>query len=617
MSDAPRQPGKNPPRSGFGRLLRTLAPKHRGRFWLGIAAIQIGNLGQLAFPLAAGALVDGTLGWTDRRGNVWTPWLARWIDVADINAVGLALAVMAGVVIVCRFVEMALFFEMGERSLAELRLETFSRLIRLPMGFFHRQRVGDLGSRLIDDLGLVRDFWVNDARIILTNGVVAAGSLALMAATSLKLALILGAVTPIAAGLAYWLGRRIRHVAHESQQRLGSSSAILEETLHGIQHVKTSGAEAWAESRYRSALLAALEPLVRVGRQRAALICLIVALVLVAWVFLMWYGSSLIVDQPGHPRELLPGAFTSFMFYVAFCASSAGQLAEVISRVFKSIGAATRLFEVLDEPVESFNGRPSPADRLRGAVRFDAVDFDYAGRPEAPVLRGITLDVKPGERIAIVGSSGAGKSTLVALIARLYDPTGGTLWIDGKPAADYPLGWLRGQIAFVPQEVLLFGGSVAENIGYGMPGATPEQIEAAARRVRALDFIRALPHGFDAAVGDRGSRLSGGQRQRIALARALLRDPGILILDEATSALDRENEQLVQEALEEASRGRTTFIVAHHLATVQRADRIVVLEAGRIVEMGPPATLYAAGGAYRRLCEAAFFDTPPPPAVEP
>jgi ABC-type multidrug transport system fused ATPase/permease subunit len=343
------------------------------------------------------------------------------------------------------------------------------------------------------------------------------------------------------------------------------------------------------------------------ARWRAVFVAFFIMALFGGIVIVLWFGAGLL--QSG---DISPGELTRFVLYTTFVAGAMGQAAELFSQIQKTVGATQRVRELLREPVEIGHGADAanvlalPA-RLRGEVAFEAVNFRYPARPEAPVLHDITLSARPGERIALVGPSGAGKSTLTALLLRFYDPVSGRLLIDDRDARDYPLAWLRGQMAIVPQDIVLFGGTIAENIVYGRPGADADAVREAARLANADEFISAFPEGYATLVGDRGIKLSGGQRQRVAIARAILKDPAILILDEATSSLDSESERLVQVALDRLMAGRTTFIVAHRLATIRTADKIAVIEAGRVVEFGNHDELSAnPEGLYRRLSALQF-----------
>jgi len=579
------------------------------RLACGAAALQLGTWLQLLFSVGAGGLIDGTLGRSEGPGNVWAEKLGPWLSFGDIDRVGVVLGVIMVCVVTARYFEFTWCFEAGERAMVSLRREVFGKLVHLPMSFYGARRVGDLSSRLLTDLTQVQEHWINDLRQLLGHGTVVTGSLVLMVMTSARLSLVFAVVVPITVLGAVLIGRHIRREARLTQARLGETAVILGETLQGIQQVKVNAAEEWEIARYAASLERALGPALRGGRQRALFICVVAVCLLGAWVFLMWQGSSLIQGGAGRPPALSPGAFTTFMFCVAFAMSSGGTLAEVASRLPKAAASASRVAEVLDEPDEvSGSWVPVAGGRLRGEIEFSGVHFAYASRPGEPVLRGIDLRVAAGEKVALVGASGAGKSTLAALVCRLFDPQAGAVRLDGREAGCYPLPWLRGQMAVVPQEVLLFGGTIAENIAYGRPETPMARIRAAAEQARALEFIEALPQGMATLVGDRGSQLSGGQRQRLALARALLRDPAILILDEATSALDSQNESLIQEALDGVMATRTSLIIAHRLSTVRRVDRIVVLDRGRIVETGTHAELHARGGVYRDLCDHQFFD---------
>jgi ATP-binding cassette subfamily B protein len=423
---------------------------------------------------------------------------------------------------------------------------------------------------------------------------------------------------PLLIAAAVFFGRRLRRFSRETQDHLAATNTIVEETLQAIASVKAFANEAFELGRYDGANRRVLAAALSAARWRAVFVAFFIVALFGGIVIVLWFGAGLL--QSG---SLTPGELTRFVLYTTFIAGVMGQSAELFSQIQKTVGATQRVRELLRETTEITSAAVAPPTtpaltRLRGEVSFEGVSFRYPSRPDAPVLHDITLTAKAGERIALVGPSGAGKSTLTALLLRFYEPSGGRLVIDGRDARAYPLHWFRGQLAIVPQDVLLFGGTIAENIVYGRPGADAAAIREAARQANADVFISTLPDGYETLVGDRGIQLSGGQRQRIAIARAILKDPAILILDEATSSLDSESERLVQVALERLMKGRTTFIVAHRLSTIRTADRIAVLAAGRVVELGNHAELSTQpDGLYRRLSSLQFgpSDQPQPNVI--
>lgn len=583
------------------RLFRYIAP-YRRRFYVGLACLALGSVTGLSFPLLAGGLIDAAL----HPGGATLPVFGA----LSLNVIALVLVATITLQALGSFGSALSFSRAGQSALADLRAETYGRLIALPMTFFAQRRVGELTSRVSTDIGQIEDALIWALPQLCRQTLMLAGGITLIALTSGQLTLVMLSTLPLLIAAAVTFGRRLRRLARETQDRLAETGTIVEETLQGIASVKAFANEVFELGRYQTANAAVLTAAYRTARWRGGFLALMVATLFGGIVIVLWFGARLL--QTG---QITPGELTRFVLYTTFVAGAMGQAAELFSQVQKTVGATERVRELLREPTELTPGSvvpaaPAPgAARLRGAVVFDGVTFRYPARPEIAVLQDIALAAQPGEVIALVGPSGAGKSTLTALLLRFYEPEKGRLLIDGRDARDYDLHWLRGQMALVPQDVLLFGGSIAENIRYGKPGATDAEIREAARQANAAEFVDRFPEGYATVVGDRGIKLSGGQRQRIAVARAILKNPAILILDEATSSLDSESERLVHEALETLMRGRTTFVIAHRLATIRGADRIAVIDQGRVVETGTHAELNAIpDGLYRRLAALQFHD---------
>jgi ABC transporter fused permease/ATP-binding protein len=575
-------------------LFRYLRP-HRGRFGAALASLFTGSLLTLSFPYLAGSIVDAAVLHTQGGGSM------AGVDRTALLLMGI-LAIQAGL----SYFHFLSFATVGQRSLVDLRRDTYARLISLPMTFFAQRRVGELASRLSADLIQIEDTLIAILPQFIRQCTLLVGGIALIALTSLKLTGIMLVSLPLLTVVAVVFGRMTRRISREAQDRLADTATIVEETLQGIVNVKAFANEGYELQRYHEGLGRFLNATLRGARLRAAFVAFIVFALFGSIVLVLWSGARLL--QEG---EITFGDLTRFILYTTFVAGAMGQFAELYSQLQKAIGATQRVRELLRESgeVEAVLGPPAPSTlpRLRGDVVFENVHFTYPSRPGVEVLQAINFAASSGQRIALVGPSGAGKSTLISLLLRLYDPSKGRLLIDGRDARDYGLSELRGQMSMVPQEVLLFGGSIAENIAYGKPGASTEEIQQAARQANAHEFIQAFPEGYDTLVGDRGIKLSGGQRQRVAIARAILKNPVILILDEATSSLDSESERLIQEALETLMRGRTSFIIAHRLATVRHVDRIIVIAGGQVVESGTHEELQAMkDGVYRRLAALQF-----------
>ena len=575
-------------------LFRYLRP-YRGRFSAALASLFVSSLLSLSFPYLAGSILDAAVQHTKGGGSM------AGADRTALLLMGI-LAVQAGL----SFFQSLSFATAGQRSLVDLRRDTYARLISLPMTFFAQRRVGELASRLSSDLIQIEDTLITILPQFLRQTTILIGGIALIAVTSLQLTGIMLASLPVIIVAAVIFGRKTRKISREAQDRLADTATIVEETLQGILNVKAFSNEGYELNRYHVGLGSFLTTTLRGARLRAAFVAFIIFALFGFIVLVLWSGARLL--QQG---EITFGQLTRFGLYTTFVAGAMGQFAELYSQLQKAIGATGRVRELLRETgeVEVLLGptRPSTLPRLRGDIVFENVHFSYPSRQGVEVLHAVNLAAASGQRIALVGPSGAGKSTLISLLLRLYDPSSGRLLIDGRDARDYRLTELRGQISMVPQEVLLFGGSIADNIAYGKPGVGADEIEQAARQANAHEFIQAFPERYATLVGERGIKLSGGQRQRVAIARAILKNPAILILDEATSSLDSESERLIQEALETLMRGRTSFIIAHRLATVRHADRIIVIAGGRVVESGTHEELQAvADGTYRRLAALQF-----------
>lgn len=579
----------------FLDLLRWVYP-HRWRFGAAMLASFVSMGFGLTFPWLLGRLLDAAIpSVKSLPESAWRP---------PIDHIALVLMGSLAIQAILTFFSSYSFNRVGESCVVALRNAVYTRLISLPMEFFSRHRVGELTSRLSNDLAQIQEVLTFIFAALIRQSMMFVGGIVMIGITSWRLALVMISSFPVLIIVAVVVGRRIRRLSRAAQDQLAESSTVVEETFQNISSVKAFANEGYETRRYATSLDRFLDIILRGALHRAGLVAFVILGIFGSIVLVMWQGARQL--QAG---LMTHGDLTTFMLYTAFVGGAVGSFAEIISQMQKAIGATQRVREVLREPAElelPADGAP-PVARLQGAVVFEGVSFRYPSRPDLPVLRDLTLHAIPGERIALVGPSGAGKSTVVSLLLRFYEPNEGIIRIDGKPASEFDLAQVRGSIAVVPQEVLLFGGTIRENIAYGRPSATEEQIRDAARRAHCEEFINRFPEGYETRVGERGVQLSGGQRQRIAIARAFLRDPSILILDEATSALDAESESLIQQALETLLAGRTAIIIAHRLATVRRCDRIYVLESGTIVEDGTHAELVAReGGIYRRLAELQF-----------
>jgi len=558
-------------------------------FILGMLFLTGGSLASLAFPKLLGDLVSA--------GNKGT--LAE-----SLNHIGRLLILIIIAQAVFSYFRTITFVNVSEKALANFRQDTYNHLIRLPLKFFEEKRVGELNSRISADISLLQDTLTSTLADFLSQIIIIIGGVAYLLFISASLTLFMLAILPAVVLMVFFFGRFIRKYSRDMQKEVAESNTVVEETLQGIRSVKAFTNEFLEMTRYRGKTIEIARLGIKGGMYRGAFFSFMILSLFGALVAVIWRGSMLLASGAMDAGELF-----SFVLYSGFIGGNIGGIAGVITRMQRFIGATEDLFEIFEtdeEPVREVP-RIEKQDELSGEIRFNNVSFAYPNRSEVEVIKELNFQIQENQLVALVGPSGAGKSTLTSLLLRLYDPVKGEIWFNGKKGTDIPLSILRRQIALVPQDIFLFGGNIRENISYGRPGAPEEEIREAARKANALEFIERFPKKMETLVGERGTQLSGGQRQRIAIARAVLKDPRILILDEATSSLDSESEALVQDALEKLMVGRTSIVIAHRLATVRKADRIMVIDHGRLVEQGTHQELMKLRkGIYRSLSELQF-----------
>ena len=550
----------------------------------------------LAFPLLIGTLVDGT------NSSTSTMELIREAEsgkldglLKNIDTVAILLFIIFLLQAVFSYFRVYLFGYVTERMLAKLRQDTYQNLIIQPMKFFSQRRVGELNSRISADITILQETFTVTLAEFLRQVLIIIGGIYFLIIYSTNLTLIMLGTLPVVVIIGIFFGRFIKKLSKRTQEAVAETNVIVEETLSGILNVKAFVNEMFEFNRYRNRTEEVRQIAMKGIAWRAGFTSFIIFSIFGAIAVVIWYGAHL-KDQ----GIISNGDLITFMLVTVFVGASIGGIADQLAKLQKAVGATENLMDLLDEDGERL--AEAKSELIKGDLVFDKVSFNYPSRPDIQVIKSVSFTAKQGEQVAIAGPSGSGKSTLISLLLRFYDPQSGVISSAGKNIQHYGLSDWRNTMALVPQEVLLFGGSIRENIAYGNPEASQEEIERAAEMANAKEFIEKFPEGYDTLVGERGIQLSGGQRQRIAIARAVLKDPEILLLDEATSSLDSESEHLVQEALNRVMKGRTSIVIAHRLSTIRKADKILVLEDGQIREEGNHEELNAIeNGLYRKI----------------
>ena len=555
---------------------------YKWTFITGMLFLLLSNLTTMSFPLLIGQMTKVIEG----KSNY------------HINEVTLFFFAVLIIQAILSFLRIYTFAQVSEKAMRDVRKNLYAKIITMPIFHFEKRRVGELMSRITSDITQLQDVLSITLAEFFRQVFTLVGGIALITYLSWKLTLFMLATFPVLVVAAIVFGKFIRKISKKSQDELAATNIIVEETFQSIQAVKSFTNESYEVNRYTSSLNRVIEAALKAATMRGAFVSFVIFALFGGIVGVVWYGAALVAQGDMILADLL-----TFIFYTAFIGGSVGGLGDIYAQLQKTIGSSDRILEILEDPSEiDLVSQESPKAIEFGKITIEDLHFSYPSRPSVEILKGISIDIEPGQKIAIVGTSGTGKSTLAQLMMRFYEPNAGLIKLNGRNIQEFSVSDWRGMLALVPQEVLLFGGTIRENIAYGKPGASQTEIEFAAEQAFAKEFIESFPEKWDTLVGERGVKLSGGQRQRIAIARAILRNPKFLILDEATSALDSESEKWVQSALEELMKNRTSLIIAHRLSTIRSADQIIVMEEGKILEQGNhDALMKVKNGVYRNM----------------